>query len=92
MVLASQPVAGHWTGLVEWLGPYSLRSSCLSCLLFPLVTDLISGNECFCLGRLTPPLRRREICFQWMELVARLEVLIYPSLAFRSLSLGESHH
>lgn len=82
VVSAKQPVAGHLVGSVEWQDPHSLGSSCL---LFPLVTDLVSGNECFCLGRLIPPLRRKEICLQWVELV----VLIHLSLAPRSPSHGE---
>lgn len=54
--------------------------------------DLVARNECFCLGSLIPPLRWREIWLQWVELVARLEILIHLSLAFRSLSHSESLH
>lgn len=79
-------------GPMEWRGPHCLRSSGLSCRLFILVTDLVVGDECFCLGSLIPRLRRREICFQWVELVAWLEVLIHLSLAFKSLSQVESLH
>lgn len=77
-----------WNGVAPAvLGALAFLASC-----FFLVTDLVVGDECFCLGSLIPRLRRREICFQWVELVARLEALIHLSLAFKSLSQVESLH
>ena len=49
VVLAKQPVAGHSVGPVKWQDPHSPRNSYPCCLLFPVVTDLVAGDECFCL-------------------------------------------